>query len=201
MFPSAGHPPQVYKHTLLNGRKRTPEELKRLELIEAAKRKPKKRKGVHWAAEIEQAEPTQHHALTGSETRIGGSGLFGEVGRFALWSTESKTDPGVGQFQNLVSETRLERGVKNVGQVCSCGRKRWKVCSHVTQPWLVAIGGWRLVEIAGWRLVVGGWWRLAAVGGSWQLVMGGWRRLAAVDGWRLAAAGGWRLVAAFDWSA
>ena len=37
-------------------------------------------------------------------------------------------------------------------------------CSSYVQPWLVAIGGWRLVEIAGWRLAVGGWWRLAAVG-------------------------------------
>ena len=40
------------------------------------------------------------------------------------------------------------------------------VCSSYVQPWLVAIGGWRLVEIAGWRLAVGGWRRLAAVG-SW----------------------------------
>ena len=68
-------------------------------------------------------------------------------------------------------------------------------CSSYVQPWLVAIGGWRLVEIAGWRLAVGGWRRLAAVGGSWQLVMGGWWRLAAVDGWRLAAVGSCRLVA------
>ena len=37
-------------------------------------------------------------------------------------------------------------------------------CSSYVQPWLVAIGGWRLVEIAGWRLAVGGWRRLAAVG-------------------------------------
>ena len=67
-------------------------------------------------------------------------------------------------------------------------------CSSYVQPWLVAIGGWRLVEIAGWRLAVGSWRRLAAVGGSWQLVMGGWWRLAAVDGWRLVAVGGWRLA-------
>ena len=39
-------------------------------------------------------------------------------------------------------------------------------CSSYVQPWLVAIGGWRLVEIAGWQLAVGGWRRLAAVG-SW----------------------------------
>ena len=68
-------------------------------------------------------------------------------------------------------------------------------CSSYVQPWLVAIGGWRLVEIAGWRLAVGGWWQLAAVGGSWQLVMGGWWRLAPVDGWRLVAVGGWRRLA------
>jgi len=51
------------------------------------------------------------------------------------------------------------------------------------QPWLVAVGGWRL----------------AAVGGSWQLVMGGWWRLAAVDGWRLVAVGGWRLAVGGSW--
>ena len=73
-------------------------------------------------------------------------------------------------------------------------------CSSYVQPWLVAIGGWRLVEIAGWRLAVGGWRRLAAVGGSWQLVMGGWWRLAAVDSWQLVAVGGWRrLVAVGGW--
>ena len=60
-------------------------------------------------------------------------------------------------------------------------------CSSYVQPWLVAIGSWRLVEIASWRL--------AAVGGSWQFVMGGWWRLAAVDGWRLVAVGGWRRLA------
>ena len=68
-------------------------------------------------------------------------------------------------------------------------------CSSYVQPWLVEIGGWRLVEIAGWQLAVGGWRRLAAVGGSWQLVMGGWWRLAAVDGWWLVAVGGWRRLA------
>ena len=74
-------------------------------------------------------------------------------------------------------------------------------CSSYVQPWLVAIGGSRLVEIAGWRLAVGGWRRLAAVGGSWQLVMGGWWRLAVVDGWRLVAVGvgGWRQLAVSVW--
>ena len=73
-------------------------------------------------------------------------------------------------------------------------------CSSYVQPWLVAIGGWRLVEIAGWRLAVGGWRRLAAVGSSWQLVMGGWWRLVAVGGWRLAVGGGWwRLAVGGSW--
>ena len=40
-------------------------------------------------------------------------------------------------------------------------------CSPYVPPWLVAIGGRRLVEIAGWWLVVGG---------GWQVVMGGWWR-------------------------
>ena len=58
--------------------------------------------------------------------------------------------------------------------------------SSYVQPWLVAIGGWRLVAIGGWRLVaVGGWWRLV-VGRGWWLV--------AVGGWRLAVGGGWRLA-------
>ena len=64
--------------------------------------------------------------------------------------------------------------------------KKTACCSHV-QPWLVAIGGWRLVPTVGggWWLVIGGWWWLA-VGGGWRLAAGG--------GWRLAAGGGWRLV-------
>ena len=41
------------------------------------------------------------------------------------------------------------------------------------QPWLVAVGGWRLVAAGCWRrLVAGGWWRLA-VDGSWRLAVGG----------------------------
>ena len=40
-------------------------------------------------------------------------------------------------------------------------------CSSYVQPWLAAIGGWRLVEIAGWRLVVGSGWRQLAAVGSW----------------------------------
>ena len=63
-------------------------------------------------------------------------------------------------------------------------------CSSYVQPWLVAIGGWRLVAVGGgwrrfgWRLVVGGWW----------LAAGGWWRLAAVGDWQLVVGGGWRLA-------
>ena len=76
------------------------------------------------------------------------------------------------------------------------------------QPWLVAVGGWRLAAVGYWQLATGGWWRLVvvrrlvaggwwleAVGSGWQLVVGRRRRLAAVGGWRLVAVGGWRLVA------
>ena len=62
-------------------------------------------------------------------------------------------------------------------------------CSSYVQPWLVAIGGWRLVEIAGWELVIGGSWRLAAVDGWWLVAVGGWRRLAVGGSWRLAVGG------------
>ena len=46
------------------------------------------------------------------------------------------------------------------------------------QPWLVSVGGWRLVAVGGgWRrLVVGDWW-LVAVGSGWRLAVGrcgGW---------------------------
>ena len=70
------------------------------------------------------------------------------------------------------------------------------------QPWLVAVGGWRLAAVGGWQLATGGWWRLVAggwwleaVGSGWQLAVGRRWRLAAVGGWRLVAVGGWRLVA------
>ena len=42
------------------------------------------------------------------------------------------------------------------------------------QPWLVAVGGWRLAAVGGWQLATGGWWRLVVVGGGWWLVIGGW---------------------------
>ena len=59
------------------------------------------------------------------------------------------------------------------------------------QPWLVAVGGW--------RLATGGWWRLVVVGGGWWLVIGGWWRLAVVGSWRLVAAGGWRRLVTGGW--
>ena len=68
------------------------------------------------------------------------------------------------------------------------------------QPWLVAVGGWRLAAVGGWQLATGGWWRLVVVGGGWWLAVGGWRWLAVVGSWRLVAAGGWwRLVAGGWW--
>ena len=63
------------------------------------------------------------------------------------------------------------------------------------QPWLVAVGGWRLAAAGGWRLATGGWWRLVAVGGGWWLVIGGWWRLAVVGSWRLVVGGWWSLGA------
>ena len=57
------------------------------------------------------------------------------------------------------------------------------------QPWLVAVGGWRLAAVGGWQLATGGWWRLVVVGGGWWLAVGGWRRLAVVGSWRLAVGG------------
>ena len=105
----------------------------------------------------------------------------------------------IGARERLVKINTQRNGWKGVGGRREAGRaltgkkklfrnmvfSKMTACSSYVQPWLVAIGGWRLVDIAGW-------W-LAAVGGNWQLVMGGWWRLAAVDSWRLAV-GGWRLV-------
>ena len=66
------------------------------------------------------------------------------------------------------------------------------------QPWLVAVGGWRLAVGGDWWLAVGNW-RLVAVGGGWRrLVVGDWW-LVAVGGWSPLAVGGWRLVAVGGW--
>ena len=67
------------------------------------------------------------------------------------------------------------------------------------QPWLVAVGGWRLAVGGGWQLATGGWWRLVVVGGGWRLVIGGWWRLAVVGSSRLVAAGGRRRLVAGCW--
>ena len=76
------------------------------------------------------------------------------------------------------------------------------------QPWLVAVGGWRLAAVGSWQLAVGGgWWWLAAVGGwrlvvggGWQwLAVGGWSLLAVDGGWWLAVGGGWWLAVGGGW--
>ena len=80
-------------------------------------------------------------------------------------------------------------------------------CSSYVQPWLVAVGGWRLVAVGGWRLVAVGGWRLVAVGGwqsaNWRLVVGDWWLVAVGSGWRLAVGRRWRfwrrLVAVGGW--
>ena len=60
------------------------------------------------------------------------------------------------------------------------------MCSSYVQPWLVVIGGRRLVV---------GNWRLVAVGGGWQrLVVGDWWLVAVGSGWRSAVGGGWWLA-------
>ena len=135
--------------------------------------------------------------LAGARGRGGGAGGGeGEGGRDRVLGSEESDGlgccaqpspwgiPAIGAAQPGRSLTEKKKLFRNM--VFS----KTTACRYV-QPWLVAIGGWRLVEIAGWRL--------AAVGGSWQLVMGGWWRLAAVDGWRLAVGGGWRLVAVGGW--
>ena len=66
----------------------------------------------------------------------------------------------------------LKRDKKGVPERQFC--KKIGCSSHV-QPWLVAIGGWRLVAIGGWRrlVAVGSGWQLA-VGCHWRLVVGVW---------------------------
>ena len=68
------------------------------------------------------------------------------------------------------------------------------------QPWLVAVGGWRLAALGSWQLATGGWWRLVVVGGGWWLVIGGRWRLAVVGSWWLVATGGWRRLMVGGWS-
>ena len=59
------------------------------------------------------------------------------------------------------------------------------------QPWLVAVGTWRLAVTSGWRLV--------AVGGGWRrLVIGDWWLVAVDSGWQLAASPRWRVAAVSD---
>ena len=87
------------------------------------------------------------------------------------------------------SEVRVQRRGKRTAGWSLTGKKkvfRYTVFpkkpagTPCVQPWLVAVGGWRLavgvwrlVAIGGWQLAVGGgWWWLAAVGG-WRLVVGG----------------------------
>ena len=72
-------------------------------------------------------------------------------------------------------------------------------CSSYIQPWLVAIGGWRLVATGDWRLAVGDW-RLVVVDGGWRrLVVDDWWLVAVGSGWWLAVGRRWRLVAVGGW--
>ena len=95
------------------------------------------------------------------------------------------------------SLTEKKKGKKSVPEPVFPKKPAGTPCA---QPWLVAVGGWRLAAVGGWQLATGGWWRLVVVGGGWWLVIGGWWRLAMVGSWRLVAAGGWRrLVAVGGW--
>ena len=67
------------------------------------------------------------------------------------------------------------------------------------QPWLVAVGGWRLAAVDGGQLATGSWWQLVVVGGSWWLVIGGWWLVVVGSGWQLAVGGCWRLAAVGGW--
>ena len=89
---------------------------------------------------------------------------------------------------NLVCPRAVLNGKKKVFRYTVF--PKMPVGTQCVQPWLAAVGGWRLATGGLWRLVVGDWWRLAVVGG-WRLVAaGGWRWLAVVGGsWRLAVGG------------
>ena len=70
------------------------------------------------------------------------------------------------------------------------------------QPWLVAVGNWRLAAVGGWQLTTRGWWRFVVVGGGggWRLVVGGGWQWLAVGGWSpLAVGGGWPLMVGGGW--
>ena len=99
-------------------------------------------------------------------------------------------------------------GAGGAGVSLTGKKKKKKECSGFpkkpagtpcAQPWLVAVGGWRLAAVGGWQLATGGWWRLVVVGGGWWLTVGGWRQLAVVGSWRLVAASGWRRLVAGGW--
>ena len=78
----------------------------------------------------------------------------------------------------------LKREKKRVPERQFCEKT---ACSSYVQPWLVAVGGWRVVAIGSWRLATGGWWRLVVVGGDGWLVIGGWCRLVVGGWWSLGA--------------
>ena len=91
-----------------------------------------------------------------------------------------------GQMMETFGRLRLLRGVlKRERKKKSVPIHRFPqktACNSYLQPWLVVVGGWRLVAIGDRQKAAGGWWRL--------VVVGGWR-LAAVGGsWRLVAVGG-----------
>ena len=94
---------------------------------------------------------------------------------------------------------RCPPGVSLTGKKKKCsGFPKKPAGTPCAQPWLVAVGGWRLAAVGGWRLVAGGWW-LEAVGSGWQLAVGRRWRLAAVGGWRLVVGGWWRLAVDGSW--
>ena len=90
------------------------------------------------------------------------------------------------------SLTEKKKGKKSVPEPVFPKKPGGTPCA---QPWLVAVGGWRLAVGGGWRLAVGNW-RLVAVGGGWRRLVVGDRWLVAVgNGWQLAVGRRWRLAA------
>ena len=102
--------------------------------------------------------------------------------------------------------TPAASGVPNAGRSLS-GKKsvpepvfpKNPACTPCAQPWLVAVGRWRLAAVGCWQLATGGWWQLVVVGGGWWLVIGGWWWLVVVGSWWLVAAGGWRRFVVGSW--